>query len=141
MFKQSDVACHQRGGEETEDLPEGEVPRHDGEHDAEGLPAYIAVVGLGRNRLGRKDAGGIVGVVAADVGTLEDLESSGFERLAHFERDQGGEVFGLVFQDGGELAHPEGAVLQRHVCVGAEGVGGEGDLLTRGLAGEGIEAA
>ncbi len=99
------------------------------------------MVGLGRDGLGREDAGGVVGVVTADVGTLEDLESRGFERLAHLERDEGGEIFRFVFEDGGELAHPQGAMLQRHVGVGAEGVGGEGDLLTRGFVRDGFEGA
>ena len=141
VFEQSDVAGHQCRREKTEDLPEGEVPGHDGEDDAERVPAYVAVVVLGGDGLGREDAGGVVGVVAADVGALEDLESSGFERLAHLERDEGGEVFGLVFEDGGELAHPEGAMFERDGGVGAEGVVGEGDLLTSGLVGEGFEAA
>ena len=80
-------------------------------------------------------------IVAAGVGALQNLEPRGFEGLAHLERDEGGEVFGLVLQNGGELAHAERAMLQRDVCVGAEGVGGEGDLLARGLVGEGFEAA
>ncbi len=52
-----------------------------------------------------------------------------------------GEFSGLVFQDGGELSHPEGAMLQRHVRVGAEGLVGESDLLPRRLVSEGFEAA
>jgi hypothetical protein len=47
VLEQRDIACHQRRGKETEDLPEGKVPWHNGEHDAERLPAHIAVVGLG----------------------------------------------------------------------------------------------
>ena len=81
------------------------------------------------------------GVVAAGVGTLEDLESGGIERLAHLLRDEGGEVIDLVFEDGCELAHPQGPVLERHDRVGAKRVGGEGDLLARDFVGKGIEAA
>ena len=116
VFEQGDVAGHQRGREKTEDLPEGEVPGHDGEDDAERVPADVAVVVLGWNGLGREDAGGVLGVVAAGVGALEDLESGGFERLAHLECDQRGQVFGLVLEDGGELAHAESAVFQRDVA-------------------------
>ncbi len=61
--------------------------------------------------------------------------------LAHLEGDEGGEVVGLVLEDGGELAHAEGAVLERDGGVGAESLGGEGDFFARGLVGEGIEAA
>ena len=39
-----------------------------------------------------------------------------------------------------ELAHPERAVLERDARVGAKGVGGEGDLLARGIVGERLEA-
>ena len=63
------------------------------------------------------------------------------ERLAHLDGDERGEVVGLVFEDGGELAHAESAVLERDGGVGAEGFGGEGDLVARGFVGEGIEAA
>ena len=44
VLQQADVAGHQRGREKAEDLPEGKVPRHDGEHDAERVPADVAVV-------------------------------------------------------------------------------------------------
>ena len=53
----------------------------------------------------------------------------------------GGEVFDLVLQHGGELAHPERAMVQRNVGVGTKGVGGQGDLLACGVFGEGFEAA
>ncbi len=34
VLEESDVAGHEGGSEEAEDLPEGEVPGHDGEDDA-----------------------------------------------------------------------------------------------------------
>ena len=77
VLEQADVAGHQRGSEEAEDLPEGEVPRHDGEDDAERVPADVAVVVAGGDGLGREDAGGVVGVVAAGGGALEDFEAGG----------------------------------------------------------------
>ena len=132
MLEQADVACHQRGREKAEDLPEGEVPRHDGEHDAERIPAHIAVVGLGVGWLRAQGCGRRDRRSSGRRRRTSGSRASGFERLAHLERDQRGKVFGLVFKDGGELAHAEGAMLERHVCVGAEGIVGEGDLLTRG---------
>ena len=57
----------------------------------------------------------------------------GVEGLAHLEGDEGGEVVGFVLEDGGELAHAEGAVVERDGWVGAEGFGGEGDLFARWL--------
>ncbi len=56
---------------------------------------------FGGDGFGGEDAGGVVGEVAAGVGALEDLQAGGFEGLAHLEGDEGGEVFGLVFEDGG----------------------------------------
>ena len=45
VLEQADVAGHERGREEAEDLPERKVPRHDGEDDAEGVPADVAWLG------------------------------------------------------------------------------------------------
>ena len=56
VFEQSDVAGHLRGSKEAEDLPEGEVPGHDGEYDAEGIPPHIAVVLFGRDRFRCEDS-------------------------------------------------------------------------------------
>ena len=72
VLEQADVAGHERGREEAEDLPEGEVPGHDGEDDAERVPADVGVV-FGGDGFGGEDAGGVVGVVAAAGGALEDF--------------------------------------------------------------------
>ena len=85
--------------------------------------------------------GGVVGEVAARVGALEDLLPRGAERLAHLLGDEEGEIANLVFEDGGELAHAQGAMVERDRGGGAEGVGGEGDLVTRVLFAECIVAA
>ncbi len=141
VFEQGSVARHKGGGEEAEDLPEGEVPGHDGEEDAEGFPADIAVGVAGGDGLGGDHAGGVVGEEAAGIGAFEDLVAGGVERLAHLVGDGEGEVVDIVFEQGGELAHTEGAVLDGHGGVGGEGVGGEGDLLAYGFVGEGFEGA
>src|ERR1700760_444407 len=71
VFEQSDVACHQGRCEEAEDLPEGEVPRHDGQDDADRIPANVAFVVAGGDGLRGEDAGGVLGEVAAGVGAFE----------------------------------------------------------------------
>ena len=48
--EQADVAGHQRRRGESDGLPEWEVPRHHGQHHAQGLPAGV---GLLRADLGR----------------------------------------------------------------------------------------
>ena len=96
VLEQADVARHQRGREKAEDLPEGEVPGHDGEHDAERVPADVGVVGSDVDGLGREDAGGVVGVVAADAGAFEDFGAGLRDGLAHLGGDERGEVGGLL---------------------------------------------
>ena len=140
VLEEADVAGHERGGEEAEDLPEGEVPGHDGEDDTEWVPADVGVV-FGGDGFGGEDAGGVVGVIAASGGALQDFLTGGVEGLAHLEGDEGGEVVGLVLEDGGELAHAEGAVVEGDALVVAESFGSEGDFFAGGLGGEGIEAA
>ena len=49
VLEQSDVAGHQRGSGEAKHLPEGEVPRHDGENGADGAiadEAFLAPVSM-----------------------------------------------------------------------------------------------
>ena len=48
VFQQADVAGHQARSDEAEDLPEREVPRHDGENDAERLVTDKALGSGGR---------------------------------------------------------------------------------------------
>ncbi len=80
VLEEADVAGHQCRREEAEDLPEGEVPGHDGEDDAERVPADVGVV-LGLDGLGGEDARGVVGVVAAGGGALEDSCSAAWRGL------------------------------------------------------------
>ena len=52
VLQQRAVAGHQRRRGEAEHLPEGEIPRHDGEHDAERI--------VGDERLGAADVDRLV---------------------------------------------------------------------------------
>ena len=119
VLEQADVAGHQRGREEAEDLPEGEVPGHDGEHDAERVPADVGVVGSGVDGFGREDAGGVVGVVAADGGAFEDFGAGGDDGLAHLAVMSAASSAVSCFEEARELAHAERAVAERDVRVGA----------------------
>ena len=51
VLEQADVAGHEGRGREAEDLPEGKVPRHHGQHGAEGVVAHVAAPGLRRHLL------------------------------------------------------------------------------------------
>ena len=118
VLEQADVAGHERGSEEAEDLPEGEVPGHDGEDDAEGVVADVALGVLGGDAFGGEDAGGVVGVVAADGGALGDLGAGGDEGLAHLGGHGDGELFEVGFEQRGEAAHPEDALVEGLFGVG-----------------------
>ena len=126
VLEQADVAGHERGGEEAEDLPEGEVPGHDGEDDAEGVVADVGLGVLGGDAFGGEDAGGVVGVVAADVGALGDFGAGGDEGLAHLGGHGGGELFEVGFEQRGEAAHPEHALVEGLPGIGLGSARGEG---------------
>ncbi len=51
VLQQADVARHQGRGREAEELPEREIPRHDGEHRPERVVADEAAGGVGDDRL------------------------------------------------------------------------------------------
>ena len=118
MLEQADVAGHQRGSEEAEDLPEREVPGHDREDDAQGIVAHVALGVLGGDALRGQDAGGVVGVVAAGGGALGDLGTRRDDRLAHLGGHRRGELFEVGFEQRGEAPHPEDAQVERLVGVG-----------------------
>ena len=141
VLEQAHVASHQGGREEAEDLPEGEVPGHDGEDDSERVPADGGVEGRGVERLRREDAGGVCGVEAAGGGALGDFSAGLRDGLAHLGGDERGEVCGLAVQKVRELVHAERAMGERDLrCAGECGLG-ESDLFQQGLAGERREAA
>jgi hypothetical protein len=101
VLEEADVASHERWREEAEDLPEREVPRHDGEDDAEGIVADVGLFVLGLVVLGGEDLRGVIGVEAAASGALGDLRAGGGEGLAHLGCHGRGELFGVGFEEEG----------------------------------------
>jgi len=63
-----------------------EVPGHDGEDDAERVPADDGVERWGVDRLRREDAGSVPGVKAAGGGALGDFGAALRDGLAHLGR-------------------------------------------------------
>src|SRR5512139_150622 len=55
MLQHHDIACSNRRDSEAEYLPEGEVPRHDSQHDAERLEEDIALFCFGLYLFGFKE--------------------------------------------------------------------------------------
>ena len=134
VLEQAGVAGHQSGREKAEDLPEGEVPGHDGEDDAEGLPAEGGVERRCVDGLRREDAGGVFGVEAAGGGALGDLGAGLGDGLAHLGGDERGQVGGLALQQAGQLVHAERAVGEGEFRGAGERGFGESDLFQQGLA-------
>ena len=141
MLEQGDVAGHERGRDKAEDLPEWEVPGHNGQDDAERVPADVAVLVFCRDGLFGQDARCIFGVVAAGGGALEDLGAGAGESLTHLLGEHSGELFDFVLENAGELAHAERAVLEGDFEAGAKGGLGDGDLGLDGVFSERLERA
>ena len=121
VLEKTDVASHERGSEETEDLPEGEVPGHDGEDEADGVVADVGLGVLGGDALGGEEADGVVGVVAAGGGALGDFVAGGDEGLAHLGGHGDGQLFAVGLEERGETAHPEDAQVDGLSGVGLGG--------------------
>jgi hypothetical protein len=121
VLEQANVAGHKRGGEEAEDLPEGEVPGHNGEDDANGVVANVRLGMLGGDSFGGEEADSVVGVIAADGGAFGDFFAGGGEGLAHLGGHDDGELFAIGFKERGEAAHPEDALVDGLLGVGLGG--------------------
>src|SRR5215211_5808432 len=107
VLQEDDVAGHERRGGVPEDLPEREVPRHDGEYGTQRLVADEGPGALELRRLG----------------------GSRRERLAHLARHQAAELPGLLFQYLRRPHHHPRPLGKGGPFVLAEGVDGVLDLL------------
>src|SRR5262249_24777339 len=83
MLQQADVARHQRGRGEAEDLPERKVPGHDRQDRADRLVADKAARGAGGGFFVGKKAFGVFRVKAAAKGALLGFLHGGTQSLAH----------------------------------------------------------
>ncbi len=110
VLEEADVAGHEGRRGEAEDLPEGEVPRHHGEHGSQGVVADQAAAGIRRDGLLGEKALRVLRVVAADPGALLGLGDPGIEGLAHLERHPAAPLGLAGVQDCGGLRHLRGAL-------------------------------
>ncbi len=91
MFQQRTVASHERRSGEAEHLPEGEIPRHHGQHHAERVESDERLRPADVHRLRRQIVLGMVGEPVALEGAFLDLDAAVVERLAHLLGHQPGE--------------------------------------------------
>src|SRR3712207_1142058 len=140
VLQEDHVPGHQRRGGVPEDLPEREVPRHDGEYGAQRLVADVGPRTLELYFLVGHKPLGVLGVVAAAAGALLRRGGGCRERLAHLARHQAAERFGLFLQDLRRSRHHPRPLGERGLLVLAEGVGGALELLVHLPFGQRLEA-
>jgi hypothetical protein len=99
VLEEAGVAGHEGRRREAKDLPEGEVPGHDGEHHPEGIVADVALAGVGLDVFRREVAGRRVCVVIAAQRALLDLRPAAGDRLSHLEGRQPGILVPPFSQD------------------------------------------
>ena len=122
VLEQRNVAGHQRGRGEAEDLPEWEVPGHHSQHGPQGLVVNVASRGVGRHFLIAEEALGVLGIVAAGPGAFERLLDRCPERLAHLGRHQAAKRFLLCFEDLCSARDHPPALRERCVPIGTKSV-------------------
>ena len=105
VFEDDGVAGHQGGGDGAKDLPEGEVPWHDREDDAEWQVGDEAPGQIGLDFLRGEKFLGVVGVEVAPESALLDFGAPLGERLPHLERHEPGEGILSLPQECGSFAH------------------------------------
>jgi len=105
VFEDASVAEHEGRGGETEHLPEGKIPWHDSEYDADGSVRDVAVRGVGGDGLGFEKCLGVLGIVITDPGAFVDLRSTGGDGFAHFDSHELGVGLGALTEEGGGATH------------------------------------
>ena len=135
MLQHGRVAGHEGRSSETNDLPEGEVPRHDREDHAEWLERHKAPPRVRLDRLIREVLDRVLRVMVATHRALLYLSASLGDRLSHLLRDQPRVAVRALAQELGEPPHAAAALGDGPAAPGLErvlGVGhGRRDLLGR----------
>ena len=109
-FKGDGIAGNEGGGGETEELPEWEVPGHDGEEDAKRLGEGIAAKGRVGEGLRGEGGGGEFGGVAAGPCAFFDFGLALGDGFAHFIGHEVGERVGAGFEGVGDGDEPGGSL-------------------------------
>src|SRR5690606_19127308 len=128
VLEQSGIAGHQAWRDESEYLPEREVPRHYGEHRTDRLILHEAPATLRGDLLVSEKLPGMVGIVAAYPRALLRLRDGSADRLAHLERHHASELLLLAVENVGRGAHPPGSLRHRCTAVRGERADGQCEL-------------
>src|SRR5256885_12350387 len=110
MLEKPDFASHHRRCGKTKNLPEWEVPRHDGEHDTQRLERDPALPPVHVHRLIGEEFLGVVSVVVARRRAFLSLGDCRLDWLAHFEGHEPSKLPTFLFEQCGDFAHASRAV-------------------------------
>ncbi len=88
VLKHAPVSCHQGRCQESVDLPQGEVPRHDSQHHAQRAKGHIGLRATGLDELVAQYPLRVLRVVTTHPGALVHLTQPLGDRLSHLVGDQ-----------------------------------------------------
>jgi hypothetical protein len=120
MLQKADVAGHQSWREEADHLPERIVPRHDGEHWAQGKIPDKALRGAGMDDFVGEVSLRVLGVIPADMNAFFNLMEGGDQRLAHLDGDQPRELLLFSLKNPGSSQHADRALREGGATVAGE---------------------
>ena len=140
MLHDRGVPGHERRRGEPDDLPEREVPRHDGEDHPERLERDDAPAGVRLDRLVGEIPRGVLGKVLAAEGTFLDFRAGLGDGLPHLAGHERPVAIGTLAEDPRELAHRQSAFAERARAPRSEGVVSLPDRLIYLIRSEGVEA-
>jgi hypothetical protein len=126
VLQEADITGHEGGGREPEELPEREVPWHDGENGPDRLIRDPAPVRRGVHGPLGDEIGGVIRVEPARPRALLRLGLRGAEGLSHLPRHQLGPPAAVGLEDVGRATHPAGSLLQAGAAIRQERLGGPG---------------
>jgi hypothetical protein len=121
VLEDHDVARHDRGRRDADELPEGEVPRHDRQDGTDRVVAVPASRPGRRDDLVLQNLLGVLGVVAHHVRALRGLALGGGEGLAHLAREHLAHHGDLTLEQFRGAVHQDGPVGDRRVLPGLKG--------------------
>ena len=147
------IADRDGGGDDADQLIDGEVPRLDGQQDADGMELDPGLAQFAVDLLGLEEVGGLFGIVGGDAGAQVDLALTLGQGLAHLLGDGAGQavaVLGQQFRQGLKHGQTRLDVALRPVGTedrvglgqgGLDGLVGVFGVFLQRLFGEGIEGA
>ena len=142
MLEDPDVAGHQRRRDESNGLPEREVPRHHRQHHPERLPAGVSALRADLRRLGRlvgQELLGVLGVITETLGALEHFSFGRLEGLTHLEGHHRPDVVGFLLEQVSGGVRPLGALRERGVAIVEEALVSAADRRLDVAVGGGVE--